>query len=82
MRDIASIIHGKDIPLEIVREVVIPQIVELIAKEYNVSPEQALDMFYTSRIGKVYGNDQSGLYGDSPLHVFALFKEEYEGRES
>lgn len=59
-----------------VRATIVPEIVKLISKKYNVSEMQALDMFYTSATGASFADDTTGLYGQSPLYIYGLFVEE------
>lgn len=61
---------------ETVRATIVPEIVKLISKKYNVSEMQALDMFYTSATGASFADDTTGLYGQSPLYIYGLFVEE------
>jgi hypothetical protein len=51
---------------------VIPHIMERFGCGENV----ALKMFYESHTGKCYADDNTGLYGQSAIHVFSLFCEE------
>lgn len=48
------------------------------AAEYGIPEREALERFYTSGVGAAFGDDGCGLYGDSALHIFALFCEEQE----
>ena len=63
------------------RATIIPEIVHLISAEYNISEKEALDKFYTSATGASYADDETGLYGQSALYVFGLFREEFDHRE-
>lgn len=60
------------------RATIIPEIVRLISEEYKISEKEALDKFYTSATGASFSDDDTGLYGQSALFVFGLFREEYE----
>lgn len=64
----------------IVRAILVPDIVELICDKFGVSEDVALDMFYTSATGESFGDDETGLYGQSALNVFGLFCEEMAQR--
>jgi len=57
-----------------IRAATMPAIVKLISDEYGVSDDEAMKMFYESHIGACYSDDESGLYGQSALYVFSLFK--------
>jgi predicted nucleotidyltransferase len=62
----------------LVKATIIPEIVRLIAEKYSVGEEKALDMFYTSAVAASLDNDESGLYGQSPLYIFSLFNDEMQ----
>ncbi len=64
----------------IVRTVILPDVINKIQEKYNVDENIALEMFYTSHIGKLFSEDESGLYGQSPNYIFSLFVEDF--RES
>jgi len=59
-----------------IRAATLPAIINLIVDEFGVSDDEAMKMFYESHIGSCYADDESGLYGQSALYVFSLFKEE------
>ena len=61
-----------------IRAIVIPEIIRLISEKYNVSLEEAMDMFYNSNTALDYENDETGYYGYSPLHIFTIFVKEQE----
>ena len=48
----------------------------MIAKEFQITEEQALERFYKSNTGALLADDETGLYGQSPLYIFGLFLEE------
>ncbi|MBO4856779.1 MAG: hypothetical protein J5511_05380 [Bacilli bacterium] len=52
------------------------KVTELIAEKYRISISEARDMFYSSDISSLIDDDETGLYGDSPLYVFSLFEQE------
>ncbi len=56
-----------------VRALNVPVIVEYIGKHYGVDENTALDMFYSSITAECYGDDETGLYGQSALYVFGMF---------
>jgi predicted nucleotidyltransferase len=62
----------------LIKATIIPEIVRLIAEQYSVSEEQALDMFYTSATAASLGDDETGLYGQSPLYIFSIFNDEMQ----
>lgn len=63
----------------LIRSTIIPVIVTYIQEKYNLSEEKALELFYKSHTAEALADDETGLYGQSPLYIFGLFVEEYEG---
>ena len=55
---------------------VIPDIVRLIAKEYSITENEALDRWYTSLTAKMLNDSECGLYGQSPLFIFSQYLDE------
>ena len=62
-----------------IRATILPEIIKLITQSFDMSEEEALDRFYTSATGEAFADDETGLYGQSPLYIFGLFSEEYKG---
>jgi hypothetical protein len=60
----------------LIKAAIIPEIIRLIAEKYSISEEQALDMFYTSATAASLADDETGLYGQSPLYIFSVFNDE------
>jgi hypothetical protein len=60
----------------LVKAAIIPELIRLIMENYSVSEEKALDMFYTSATAASLADDETGLYGQSPLYIFSIFKDE------
>jgi hypothetical protein len=60
----------------LIKATIIPDIIKLIAEKYVVPEEKAMDMFYTSATAASLDDDETGLYGQSPLYIFSLFVEE------
>ena len=54
----------------------ITNVTELIAKKYSISLAEARDELYSSEIIGFIDDDETGLYGESPLYVFSLFEKE------
>ena len=48
----------------------------LICEQHNISEDQALDVFYHSATGASFADDETGLYGQSPLFMFGLYEQE------
>ena len=63
----------------LVRATVIPEIVRILCHYYNISEDEALKRFYESATGANFADDETGLYGQSALHVAGLFIEEQDG---
>ena len=61
-----------------IRAATMPAIIRLITEHYGVNDDVALSMFYESHIGACFSDDESGLYGQSALYIFSLFREEQE----
>ena len=57
------------------KTILISQTIELIAKKYKISIEEARDAFYTSDIIDVLDDDETGLYGESSLYLLSLYEE-------
>lgn len=58
------------------RATILPDILRLIMKHCNLSEQEALHSFYTSAIGEAFADDESGLYGQSPLYIFGEYLSE------
>lgn len=63
---------------ELSKTILITKVTELIAEEYRISISQARDMLFDSEIINLIDNDETGLYGESPLYVFSLFQEKHK----
>ena len=55
---------------------VIPEIIELISKHYNIDEKTAMDDFYKSKTLKALNDAQTGLYGQSALYIFSVYQNE------
>ena len=62
-----------------VRSVNIPQIVKILCHYYNISEDEALKRFYKSATGANLADEETGLYGQSALHIAGLFIVEQDG---
>jgi len=58
-----------------IRASTLKTIIPLIMEKYNCTENEALKMFYESHIGVCYGDDSTGLYGQSGYYIFELFCE-------
>ena len=52
------------------------RVVELIAKKHRVSLDEAREELYQSNTIDLIDDDETGLYGESPLYVFSIFEKE------
>ena len=59
-----------------IRATILPEIIKLICTNKNVTEREALDMFYSSATGASFSDDDSGLFGQSPLYIYGLFTQE------
>ena len=64
-----------------VRATILPEIIRLICAEQKVSEREALDLFYGSATGASFADDDTGLYGQSALYIYGLFREEMQERK-
>ena len=62
-----------------VRATNIPEVVKILCHYYNISEDEALKRFYESATGANFADDETGLYGQSALHIAGLFIVERDG---
>lgn len=60
----------------IAKTILISQTIELIAKKYKISIEDARKRFYESNVIEMLDDDATGLYGESSLYLLSLFEKE------
>ena len=65
----------------ITRETLLPNIIQLIMDYYKLDENQALHSFYTSATGIAFSEDDTGLYGQSALYIFGLYRVEMDEME-
>ena len=58
------------------KTILIYQTIELIAKKYKMSIEEARDRFYKSNVIEMLDDDETGLYGESALYLLSLFEKQ------
>ena len=63
-----------------VRATILPEIIKLICQKNKVSETKAMDMFYDSATGANFADDNTGLYGQSPLYIYGLFETELNAK--
>ena len=56
------------------KTILISQTIELIAKKYKLSIEEARNQFYQSEVMEMLDDDETGLYGESALYLLSLFE--------
>ena len=57
------------------KAILISQTIELIAKKYKLSIEEARDRFYKSNVVEMLDDDETGLYGESALFLLSLYEQ-------
>lgn len=62
----------------LIRATIIPKVVEMIEEYYQLTEQEALEAFYRSATGVSLADDRTGLFGQSPLYIFGLYREEQE----
>jgi hypothetical protein len=62
----------------LIKASIVPEVIRLITEKYSVSEGKALDMFYTSATAASLDDDETGLYGQSPLYIFSIFNDEMQ----
>ncbi|MDR0910544.1 MAG: hypothetical protein LBM77_12350 [Spirochaetaceae bacterium] len=60
----------------LIKATIIPEVIKLIGDECRISEEDAMKKFYESPISDALDDDETGLWGMSPLYIFSLFKQE------
>ena len=60
------------------KTIIITKVSDLIAEKYRLPIDEARDELYKSRIIDLIDDDETGLYGESPLYIFSLFEQEKE----
>lgn len=55
------------------KTILIGMVTEIIASNLKVPVAEARDRLYSSDIIDLIDNDETGLYGESPLYVYSLY---------
>ena len=58
------------------KTILISKVVELIASKYRLPIDEARNELYNSKIIDLIDDDETSLYGESPLYVFSLFEQQ------
>lgn len=56
------------------KTILISKVVEFISDKYHISLDEARDRLYFSDFIETINDDETGLYGESPLYVFSLYE--------
>jgi hypothetical protein len=57
---------------------IVEKIIPLIISEYNISEDEAIQTFYSSKLYSFLENAENGVWHYSPKLLFNLYKEELE----
>ncbi len=60
-----------------VRGLILPEIIKYLMDEFQWDENEALDRFYVSEVGKAFADNDTGLYGMSPLYIASIFINAY-----
>ena len=63
---------------ELAKTLIFSDVIEMIAHDFHITLNDARDRFYNSELIKLFSDDELGLYGESPLFIYSLFKKEYK----
>lgn len=58
------------------KTILISKVIELIASKNRLPIDEARNELYNSQIIDLIDDDETGLYGESPLYVFSLFEQQ------
>ena len=59
------------------KTILIDKVIELIANKYKITLEEARDNLYNSSVIDLIDDDETGLYGESPLYVLSIYEKEH-----
>lgn len=62
------------------KTILISQTVELIAKKYKLTLDEARSRFYDSDVIEMLDDDETGLYGESALYLLSLYEDYLNNR--
>jgi len=63
----------------LVKATVVPKIIRIICKYYKITENEALQRFYQSKTAENFADEETGLYGQSALHIAGMFIMELDG---
>ncbi len=64
----------------LVKATVIPDIIRILCKYYKITENEALQRFYQSKTAENVADEETGLYGQSALHLAGMFIMEQDGQ--
>ena len=56
------------------KTILIRKVIELIAKYESISINEARDKLYSSDVINLLDDDETGLYGESPLYIYSIYE--------
>lgn len=56
------------------KTILISKVIELIAKYESISISEARDKLYSSDVINLLDDDETGLYGESPLYIYSIYE--------
>lgn len=56
------------------KTILISQTIELIAKKYKLTIDEARNRFYESNVIELLDDDETGLYGESALYLLSIYE--------
>lgn len=66
---------------ELAKTILIVKVSELIAENFHISIAEARDRLYKSKLIKLIDDDETGLYGESPLYAFSIYEREIDSQK-
>ena len=56
------------------KALIFSDVIEMFSKDTRISINEARDIFYESEFVKMFSDDSLGLFGESPLYIYSLYK--------
>ena len=56
------------------KTILITRVSELVAEKYKITLAEARDRIYSSGVADSIEDDETGLYGESPLYIFSIYE--------
>lgn len=56
--------------------IIVPQIIELVTKNSNITEEQAVSVFYKSKLYAELSDEKSKLWHYSPILLYTMYQDE------